>query len=68
MREGEILSFQFKYQVRFISISDGEDFAAEHYAYMDWINDTDEFNYANLYCKRNIYNELLEDERVLQFN
>lgn len=68
MTEGVILNFPFKYQVRFSSISDGEDFAAEHYAYIDWINDTDEFNYANLYCKRNIYNELLEDERVLQFN
>ena len=68
MTEGEIVSLKFKYQVRFSSFSDGEDFTAEHHAYIDWINDIDEFNYANLYCKRNIYNELLEDERVLQFN
>ena len=68
MIEGEILSFQFKYQVRFTSISDGEDFAAEHHAYIEWSNDTDKFNRAYLFCKRNIYNDLLEDERILQFN
>ena len=43
MIEGVILNFAFKYQVRFSSISDGEDFAAEHHAYIEWINDTDEY-------------------------
>ena len=62
------MHFPFKYQVRFSSVSDGEDFAAEHNAYIEWINDTDKFNRAFLFCKRNIYNKLLEDERILQFN
>ena len=56
------------YQVRFTTVSDGEDFAVEHNAYIEWINDTDEFNHAYLYCKKNIFNELQSDERVLQFN
>ena len=62
------MNFPFKYQVRFISISDGEDFAAEHHAYIDWINDTDEFNRANLYCQKEIYYDLKFDKRILQFN
>ena len=56
------------YQVRFTTVSDGEDFAAEHHAYIEWLNDTDEFNRANLHCKKNIFNEIQSDERVLQFN
>ena len=63
-----LINFPFKYQVRFSTVSDGEDFADEHNAYIEWINDTEQFNRANLFCKKNIYNELNLDERVLQFN
>ena len=63
-----LINFPFKYQVRFTNVSDGEDFADEHNAYIEWINDIDEFNRAFLFCKKNIYNELNLDERVLQFN
>ena len=56
------------YQVRFTTVSDGENFAVEHHAYIEWLNDTDEFNRANLHCKKNIFNELQADERILQFN
>ena len=63
-----LISFPFQYQVRFTIVSDGEDFADEHNAYIEWINNIDEFNRANLFCKKNIYNELNLDERVLQFN
>ena len=41
-------SFPFQYQVRFTTVSDGNNFAAEHNAYIKWINDTDEFNRACL--------------------
>ena len=61
-------SFPFQYQVRFYTVSDGNNFAAEHNAYIEWINDIDEFNRANLFCKKNIYYDLKFDERVLQFN
>ena len=60
--------FPFNYQVRFSNVSDGEDFAAEYRAYIEWINDSDQFNRAILHCKKNIFNELQADERVLQFN
>ncbi len=60
--------FPFQYQVRFSNVSDGENFADEHNAYIEWINDIDEFNRANLFCKKNIYYDLKFDERVLQFN
>ena len=60
--------FPFQYQVRFSNVSDGENFADEHNAHIEWINDIDEFNRANLFCKKNIYDELNLDERVLQFN
>ena len=60
--------FPFNYQVRFITVSDGEDFAAVYRAYIEWINDSDQFNRAILHCKKNISNELQADERVLQFN
>lgn len=63
-----LINFPFQYQVRFTTVSDGEDFADEHNAYIEWINDTDEFNRANLFCKKNIYSSLHLDERVLQFN
>ena len=63
-----LINFPFKYQVRFSTVADGEDFADEHNAYIEWINDTEQFNRANLFCKKNIYNELNLDERVLQFN
>ena len=63
-----LINFPFKYQVRFTNVSDGEDFADENNAHIEWINDIDEFNRANLFCKKNIYNELNLDERVLQFN
>ena len=63
-----LTSFPFQYQVRFTTVSDGEDFADEHNAYIEWINDIDEFNRAFLFCKKNIYNELNLDERVLQFS
>ena len=68
LKGGVPLTFPFTYQVRFTSIEDGEDFADEHNAYIDWLNDSDEFNRACLYCKHNIFNELQSDERVLQFN
>ena len=60
--------FPFNYQVRFTTVSDGENFADEHCAYIEWINDSDQFNRAILHCKKNIFNELQADERVLQFN
>ena len=60
--------FPFNYQVRFSNVSDGENFAVEHNAYIDWLNDSDEFNRACLSCKHNLFNELQADERVLQFN
>ena len=63
-----LINFPFQYQVRFTTVSDGEDFADEHNAYIEWINDIDEFNRAFLFCKKNIYNELNLDERVLQFS
>ena len=63
-----LTSFLFQYQVRFTTVSDGEDFADEHNAYIEWINDTDQFNRANLFCKKNIYDELESDKRILQFN
>ena len=63
-----LINFPFQYQVRFTTVSDGNDFADEHNAYIEWINDTDEFNRAYLYCNKNIYYELESDERVLQFN
>ena len=56
-----LINFPFQYQVR-------EDFAAEHHAYIDWLNDSDEFNRAILHCKKNISDELQADERILQFN
>ena len=68
LKGGISVNFPFTYQVRFTSISDGEDFADEHCAYIDWLNDSDQFNRANLHCKHNIFNELQADERVLQFN
>ena len=60
--------FPFNYQVRFSNVADGEDFAAEYRAYIEWINDSDQFNRAILHCKYNLFNELQADERVLQFN
>ena len=63
-----LINFPFQYQVRFTTVSDGEDFADENNAHIEWINDIDEFNRANLFCKKNIYNELNLDERVLQFS
>ena len=60
--------FPFNYQVRFTTVSDGENFAAEYRAYIDWLNDSDEFNRAILHCKYNLFNKLQSDERVLQFN
>ena len=60
--------FPFNYQVRFTTVSDGEDFAAEYRAYIEWINNSDQFNRAILHCKKNISDELQADERVLQFN
>ena len=68
LKGGIPLIFTFSYQVRFSTVSDGEDFANEHRAYIEWINDSDEFNRAILHCKKNIFNELQADERVLQFN
>ena len=56
------------YQVRFTSVSEGEDFANEHGVQIEWINDSEEFNRANLYCRKNIYYDLQDDVRVLQFN
>ena len=63
-----LINFPFKYQVRFTTVSDGEDFADEHNAYIEWINDTDQFNRACLYCNHNIYTDLNLDKRVMQFN
>ena len=63
-----ILNFQFKYQVRFTSVSNGEDFAAEHKAYIEWINSIDEFNRAFIFSKHNLFTALTSDERVVQFN
>ena len=63
-----LINFPFKYQVRFTTVSDGEDFADEHNAYIEWINDTDEFNRACFFCKKNIYDDLNLDKRILQFN
>ena len=63
-----LINFPFQYQVRFTTVSDGNDFAAEHHAYIDWINTSDEFNRAHLFCQQNIYSSLRLDERVLQFN
>ena len=63
-----LINFPFQYQVRFTTVSGGDDFADEHNAYIEWINDIDEFNRAFLFCKKNIYNELNLDERVLQFS
>ena len=68
IKSEDFMNFPFKYQVRFTSISDGNDFATEHKAYIYWINDTDELNRANIHCKYNIYNALKYDERVQQFN
>ena len=63
-----LINFPFQYQVRFTTASDGNIFADEHNTYIEWINDTDQFNRAFLFCKKNIYNDLYLDERVLQFN
>ena len=63
-----LINFPFQYQIRFTTVSDGNDFVAEHHAYIDWINTTDEFNRAYLFCKKNIYSSLRLDERILQFN
>ena len=67
LKGGVSLNFPFTYQVRFTTVSDGEDFADEHNAYIDWLNDSDQFNRAILHCKKNISDELQDDERVLQF-
>ena len=58
----------YKYKVRFTNIKDGEDFAEWHLANIYWINESDEFNRAILTAKSNIYHELMDDERVVQFN
>ena len=63
-----LINFPFQYQVRFTTVSDGEDFADEHNAYIEWLNDSDQFNRAFLFCKKNIYYDLNLDKRVLQFN
>ena len=63
-----LINFPFQYQVRFTTVSDGNDFAAEHNDYIEWINDIDQFNRAFLFCKKNIYDDLNLDKRVLQFN
>ena len=60
--------FPFKYQVRFTTVSDGNNFADELNAYIEWIIDSDDFNRAFISCKHNLYSQLLSDERVQQFN
>ena len=63
-----LINFPFQYKVRFTTVSDGNDFADENNAYIEWLNDIDQFNRAFLFCKKNIYDKLNLDERVLQFN
>ena len=58
----------YQYEVRFTSVSDGEDFAEWHLANIYWLNDSDQLNRAILSSRTNIYQELMEDERVVQFN
>ena len=58
----------YKYEVRFTSVSDGEDFAEWYLANIYWINNNDEYNRTILICKDNIYHALMSDERVVQFN
>ena len=58
----------YKYEVRFTSIKDGEEFALEYLANVHWINDTDGCNRTILTCRDNIYQELMQDDRVVQFN
>ena len=58
----------YQYEVRFTSVEDGENFAEWHLANLYWLNDSDQLNRAILSSRTNIYQELMEDERVIQFN
>ena len=58
----------YQYEVRFTSVEDGENFAEWYLANIYWLNESDQLNRAILSSRINIYQELMEDERVVQFN
>ena len=58
----------YKYEVRFTSVEDGEEFAMDNRASIFWLNDSDQCNRAILSSKLNIYHELMDDACVVQFN
>lgn len=58
----------YQYEVRFTSVEDGENFAEWYLANIYWLNESDQLNRAILSSRTNIYQELMEDERVVQFN
>ena len=58
----------YQYEVRFTSVEDGENFAEWYITNLYWLNDSDPCNRAILTSRTNIYQELMEDDRVVQFN
>ena len=58
----------YQYEVRFTSVEDGENFAEWYLANIYWLNESDQLNRAILSSRTNIYQELMEDERVVQCN
>ena len=58
----------YQYEVRFTSVEDGENFAEWYLANLYWLNESNQCNRAILTSRTNIYQELMEDDRVVQFN